>query len=150
MIGSEGTLGFLSRIDYRTRARSEHKASAFVVFADLDAACRAVSALKSAPVDAVELLDRASLESVKHKKGMPVDVDTLGPDATALLIEARGADAERSTRASPASIVAASERPSTLNGVHFTRDPIGFNTLLGHPQGHVPGGRRQSARRAPR
>ena len=104
MIGSEGTLGFLSRIDYRTLDDPHHKASAFVVFADLDAACRAVTALKTAPVDAVELLDRASLESVKTKKGMPVDVDTLGPAATALLIETRGEPTRpRSKNASPRS-----------------------------------------------
>ena len=121
MIGSEGTLGFLSRIDYRTLDDPHHKASAFVVFADLDAACRAVTALKSAPVDAVELLDRASLESVKTKKGMPVDVDTLGPAATALLIETRGADGPALEKRI-AGVEAALAKSVTLNGVHFTRD----------------------------
>ncbi len=97
------------------------KASAFVVFADIASACRAVSALKSAPVDAVELLDRASLESVKHKPGMPVDVDALGPDATALLIETRGADAA-ALDARIAGVAAALEGAAILNGLHFTRD----------------------------
>jgi D-lactate dehydrogenase len=121
MIGSEGTLGFLSRIDYRTVADYRDKASAFVVFADLAGACRAVSALKAAPVDAVELLDRASLESVKHKPGMPVDVDALGPDAAALLIETHGADAE-ALDARIAAIEATLDASAILNGLRFTRD----------------------------
>ena len=43
MIGSEGTLGFLSRVDYRTVADTPDKARALVVFADIAAACRAVA-----------------------------------------------------------------------------------------------------------
>ena len=123
MIGSEGTLGFLSRVDYRTVPEYADKASAFVVFADLEKACRAVTALKTTPVEAVELLDRASLESVKTKKGMPVDVDALGPDASALLIEARAPDAaDLAVRI--AAIVAAIDADSTLNGVAFSHDPV--------------------------
>ena len=121
MIGSEGTLGFFSRVDYGVVPDYADKASAFVVFADLVSACRAVSALKETPVEAVELLDRASLESVKRKKGMPVDVDTLGPGAAALLIEARAPDAA-ALEARIAQISAAIDAASTLNGVAFTRD----------------------------
>jgi len=121
MIGSEGTLGFLSRVDYHTVPDYADKASAFVVFADLEHACRAVTALKNTPVEAVELLDRASLESVKTKKGMPVDVDGLGPDASALLIEARAPDAEELSKRI-AAIVAAIDAGTTLNGVAFSHD----------------------------
>ena len=123
MIGSEGTLGFLSRVDYRTVPEYADKASAFVVFADLEKACRAVTALKTTPVEAVELLDRASLESVKTKKGMPVDVDTLGPDASALLIEARAPDADDLGKRI-AAILLAIDATTTLNGVAFSHDPV--------------------------
>ncbi|MCW2317153.1 D-lactate dehydrogenase [Rhodoblastus acidophilus] len=122
MIGSEGTLGFLSRVDYRTVPDYADKASAFVVFEDLEKACRAVTALKATPVEAVELLDRAALESVKTKKGMPVNVDALGPDAAALLIEARAPDAH-DLRARIGAIVAAIDAADTLNGVAFSHDP---------------------------
>ncbi len=121
MIGSEGTLGFLSRVDYRTVPDYADKASAFVVFADLEKACRAVTALKNTPVEAVELLDRAALESVKTKKGMPVDVDSLGPAASALLIEARAPDAA-DLAARIRDVAAAIDAGSTLNGVAFSRD----------------------------
>jgi D-lactate dehydrogenase len=123
MIGSEGTLGFLSRIDYQTVPDYRDKASAFIVFADLGAACRAVSALKSTSVEAVELLDRASLESVKHKKGMPIDVDSLGSGASALLVEARGPD-QATLHARIAQAQGAIDAATTLNGVIFSHDPV--------------------------
>ncbi|MCI4679871.1 FAD-binding oxidoreductase [Rhodoblastus acidophilus] len=143
MIGSEGTLGFLSRVDYRAVPEYRDKASALVVFADLATACRAVSALKSAPVEAVELLDRASLESVKHKKGMPVEVDALGPDAAALLIESRAANAD-DLRAQLASIAETIDPATTLNGVNFTSDPVESGRLWDIRKGTFPavGGKR--------
>ena len=57
MIGSEGTLGFIASITYATVEDHADKASAFIVFPSLVAACAAVTALKATPVDAVELLD---------------------------------------------------------------------------------------------
>ncbi|MBK9441979.1 MAG: FAD-binding oxidoreductase [Comamonadaceae bacterium] len=89
MIGSEGTLGFLSSITLQTVAEDPFKASALVFFPSIALACQAVTCLKSAPVSAVELLDRAALRSVQDKPGLPSTMRTLGDDAAALLIEAR-------------------------------------------------------------
>lgn len=94
MIGSEGTLGFLSRITYRTVVEDPYKASALVFFPGIGAACQAVIRLKSEPVSAVELLDRAALRSVENKPGLPAAISTLGPQAAALLIEVRADAAE--------------------------------------------------------
>ena len=58
MIGSEGTLGFLSRVTLRTVVEDPCKASALVFFPDIETACQAVIRLKPHPVSAVELLDR--------------------------------------------------------------------------------------------
>ncbi|MDH4061199.1 MAG: FAD-binding oxidoreductase [Aquincola sp.] len=93
MIGSEGTLGFISEITYHTVPDHEHKASALVLFDDLGTACRAVTLLKSQPVDAVELADRAALRSVQGKPGLPASLAEVGPDGAALLVETRAADA---------------------------------------------------------
>jgi D-lactate dehydrogenase len=71
MIGSEGTLGFISEISYHTVPEHPHKASALLLFGHAEAACQAVTQLKPAPVVAVELLDRASLRAVQDKPGMP-------------------------------------------------------------------------------
>ena len=93
MIGSEGTLGFISEITYRTVPDHPHKASALILFNDLATACRAVTVLKSEPVDAVELADRAGLRSVDGKPGLPASLAAVGPDGAALLVETRAADA---------------------------------------------------------
>ncbi len=92
MIGSEGTLGFISEITYRTVPEPPHKASALMIFPDIETACRGVDVLKKCPVDAVELMDRASLRSVEDQKGMPEYLKGLDENAAALLVETKAAD----------------------------------------------------------
>jgi D-lactate dehydrogenase len=94
MIGSEGTLGFISRITYRTVVEDPCKASALVFFPNIKAACQAVIRLKPEPVSAVELLDRPALRSVEDKPGLPPVIRTLGNESAALLIETRAASAD--------------------------------------------------------
>jgi D-lactate dehydrogenase len=89
MIGSEGTLGFIARITYRTVVEDPCKASALVFFPSIESACQAVIRLKATPVSAVELLDRPALRSVENKPGLPPVMRTLGDEAAALLIEVR-------------------------------------------------------------
>ncbi|WP_220128149.1 FAD-binding and (Fe-S)-binding domain-containing protein [Billgrantia kenyensis] len=92
MIGSEGTLGFISTITYDTVIDEPHKAAALVFLPDMATTCRATIALKPAPVSAVELMDRAALRSVEGKPGMPAALETLPEGAAALLIDVRGND----------------------------------------------------------
>ncbi|MGI9570218.1 MAG: FAD-binding oxidoreductase, partial [Desulfobulbia bacterium] len=61
MIGSEGTLGFMSEIIYDTVVEHPHKASALIIFPGIKEACMATTVLRSQPVAAVELMDRAAL-----------------------------------------------------------------------------------------
>ena len=99
MIGSEGTLGFISEITYRTVPDDRHKACALLFFDTLVGACEAVTRLKRERVAAAELIDRAGLASVTGKPGMPDFLASLGADATALLVEVQGAEeAEVSAR----------------------------------------------------
>lgn len=101
MIGSEGTLGFVSRATYNTVPEWPHKASAFIVFPDVRSACKGASILRTETgVDAVELFDRPSLTECINS---PYKADLLklvpslseaGPHASALLIECRGRDPE--------------------------------------------------------
>jgi D-lactate dehydrogenase len=93
MIGSEGTLGFMSRITYRTVVEDPCKASTLVFFPTIETACQAVIRLKQEPVSAVEMLDRPALRSVEDKPGLPPIIRTLGNDAAALLIEVRAESA---------------------------------------------------------
>lgn len=91
LVGSEGTLGFISAVTYNTVVDHPNKASALIVFPDVETCCNAVTVLKSQPVSAVELLDRRSLRSVQDKPGMPDFVRHLSINACALLIESRAA-----------------------------------------------------------
>ncbi len=94
MVGSEGTLGFVSEVTFRTVPDHEHKASALVFFNNLDTCCLTVTALKKAGnASAVELLDARSMRCVAaNKPGLPEFIYTnFGDDAACLLIETRAA-----------------------------------------------------------
>jgi len=122
MIGSEGTLGFISRITYRTVAEDPCKASALVFFPDIESACQAVMRLKSEQVSAVELLDRASMRSVENKPGMPTRMATLHDKAAALLIEVRAETVQLLAQRIDASLAAMSG-VSTIEAAEFSTDP---------------------------
>jgi D-lactate dehydrogenase len=92
MVGSEGTLGFVSEVVYRTVIEHPCKASALMIFPGIEGACRTAAVLKATPVAAVELMDRAALRSVENKAGMPAILKTLPPAAAALLVETRAED----------------------------------------------------------
>ena len=61
MVGSEGTLAFLSEVTMKTLPLPPFRASAMIYFSDIKEAARAVVALRSMPVSAAELLDKRSL-----------------------------------------------------------------------------------------
>jgi D-lactate dehydrogenase len=87
MIGSEGTLGFISRISFKTVTEHPFRASSLMLFPDIEKASMAVALLKPTPVLAVELIDRAGLRSVEDEAGMPGYLKTLGDKVSALLVE---------------------------------------------------------------
>lgn len=121
MIGSEGTLGFIASVTYRTVPDHPHKATALVLFDDLRSACEAVTRLKATPVSAVELMDRASLASVQDQPGVPAAVASLGAGAAALLVEVRGADEPELARHLGAARAALAGIP-TAAPIDFTSD----------------------------
>ena len=89
MIGSEGTLGFISEIVYDTVVEHPYKASALMIFPRMEYACTAAAVVKQQPVTAAEVMDRASLRSVENQKGMPSFLKELSGTTTALLVETR-------------------------------------------------------------
>ena len=128
MVGSEGTLGFISAVTYDTVPDHPHKASALLVFPDVESCCRAVTILKLQPVSAVELLDRRSLRSVQNKPGMPEWVKSLSDGACALLIESRAAS--QSLLHEQLALIMASVSDFPLEKrVDFSDDPAVYNLL---------------------
>lgn len=91
MIGSEGTLGFIAEVTYRTVEEHAFKASSLMLFSSIPEACRAAIALQRTPVSSSELMDRASLRSVEGQPGIPEHIAALGSDVCSLLVETRAA-----------------------------------------------------------
>ena len=137
MIGSEGTLGFISEITYRTVDEHPNKASALIFFPTVEIACRAVSALKQTPVSAVELMDRAGLHSVENKPGMPPFIKALGEEVTALLVETRAA-AKSELEQQVAEINATLQAFETCEPYHFTTDPNEYSQYWAIRKGLFP------------
>ncbi len=114
MVGSEGTLAFMSEVSFDTEEEKPFAASAMLYFSSIREACEAVVALrKNGAVQACELLDRKSLSSVN---------DTTGENLTALLLQT-----EASTQEQLDTQIA--EAMGTLSGfslfvpAHFSQDP---------------------------
>lgn len=64
LVGSEGTLAFISEVTMKTLPMAPLHADAMVYFKDMAEAARAVIAMKAANVTAAEMLDKRSLASV--------------------------------------------------------------------------------------
>ena len=137
MVGSEGTLGFISSVTYNTVPEYPHKASALIVFPDVDTCCRAVPVLKQQPVAAVELLDRRSLRSVQDQPGLPGWVAALSDGACALLIESRAAS-QSLLHEQLAQIRAALAPFPVEQQVDFTEDPAVSGQLWAIRKGTFP------------
>ncbi|MFV0454768.1 MAG: FAD-binding and (Fe-S)-binding domain-containing protein [Pseudomonas sp.] len=128
MVGSEGTLGFISAVTYDTVPDHPHKASALIVFPDVETCCLAVPVLKQQPVSAVELLDRRSMRSVENMQGLPEWVKALSANACALLIESRAAT--QSLLHEQINLIMASIAHFPVEKqVDFSADPVVYNQL---------------------
>lgn len=142
MIGSEGTLGFISEITFNTVVEHPHKVSALVLFEDLERCCRAVSALSAARgacgVSAVELIDSRSIRAVQGKPGLPDFLyQPVGPGSTCLLIELRAGDEARLGEDSAAiERLLADYQPQVSSG--FSRDARECETYWALRKGLFP------------
>jgi D-lactate dehydrogenase len=137
LIGSEGTLGFIAEITYRTLPDHPAKASALLLFPTIAEACRAVALLKQSPVAAVELMDRAALRAVEGKPGMPDSIKGLGDSAAALLVETRSTD-EPGLNANVAAIAVVLAGLVTLSPIAFTADAAEYGKLWKIRKGPFP------------
>ncbi|WP_036231168.1 FAD-binding and (Fe-S)-binding domain-containing protein [Marinobacterium jannaschii] len=125
MIGSEGTLGFISQITYNTVDEHPNKASALIFFNTVRTTCEAVALLKPTPVSAVEMIDRAGLRSIENKEGMPDFIKGLPEDAAALLVETRSAD-PAALEQQISEIKTSIAHLETSQPVYFTTDPAEY------------------------
>lgn len=113
LVGSEGTLAFLSQVTMRTVPDLPFKASAMLYFHSLEDASRAVVAMKDGPVYSAEMLDKKSLEAAK---------DEIGKGLTAVLTETVAASKEE-LEANILAICAILKDFPTVMPIQFTDKP---------------------------
>lgn len=87
LVGSEGTLGFIAEVVFRTLPDKPHKYTGLLFFSTVADACASIEPLQASGAAALELLDRASLRAVQGQGGVPAFLDALPATAAALLVE---------------------------------------------------------------
>ncbi len=127
MIGSEGTLGFISQVTFETVHDAPLKATAMVYFRNLRDVCDAIIPLRGCSVSAAELMDRNALRAVENRNGMPAELPSLPDTAAALLIDTSADDMETLQRQT-AEIEEKLAHIQTLHPIRFTADKQLYDT----------------------
>ncbi|MDR2816679.1 MAG: FAD-binding oxidoreductase [Proteiniphilum sp.] len=126
MIGSEGTLGFVSQATFETVHDAPLKATAMIYFSNLRDVSNTIIPLRSCQVSAAELMDRNALRAVQEQEGMPEELKSLPEGAAALLIDS-AADDEETLQAQTAEIEEKLAHIKTLAPIRFTTDKRLYN-----------------------
>ena len=145
MVGSEGTLAFLSQVTMRTEYDYPCKASAMVYFTDIREACRAVVAMKGLhnaqdewTVKGAELLDYKSLSSVDDPVYLKYKQEVSDPSGlTAVLTETKARTPEE-LKTNIDTIEQALSAFHTYIPVHFTDDPAEYGKYWAIRSGIFP------------
>ena len=145
MVGSEGTLAFLSQVTMRTEYDYPYKASAMVYFTDIREACRAVVAMKKLTdskeewiVKGAELLDYKSLSSVDDPIYIKYKGEVTDPSGlTAVLTETKARTPEE-LKARIATIEQTLSAFRTYIPVHFTDNPAEYGKYWAIRSGIFP------------
>ena len=120
IVGSEGTLAFLSDVTLQTVPDPRYRATALVYFHELVDAGRAVDPLAEAGAAALEIIDGAALRSMSDDLTHPIEI---GPHSAALLIEFQEATDEALS-----ACVSRGERAlarfETASDTSFSREPV--------------------------
>lgn len=135
MVGSEGTLAFLSEVTMNTEFDYPFKASAMLYFKEIKEACKAVVAMKKLVnakgewiVKSAELLDKKSLASVN---------DPTGENLTAILTETKASTKEE-LQQYIAQIEDCLKQFTTFTPVRFTDDPKEYGKFWAMRSGVFP------------
>jgi len=139
MIGSEGTLGFISSVTYNTVQEPKVKASSIILFEDIFEACKFVAELKQSKglVNAAELMDRASLKSIENKEGVDPLYKTLHNDVASILVEC-GEQSKEELEEKIAKVKSIANNYKLVEPAKFTDDPKEYAKLWAIRKGTFP------------
>jgi len=121
MVGSEGTLGFVTSVTYNSVDDHPHKATALVPFASNHIAAKGVQALAKVGVSAAEFMERKALAKVEHLPAMAAFKHLLSKNSPAVLIEIM-ADSDQKLDHEINAAIKAMQKISTLSAPDFTKD----------------------------
>jgi len=122
IVGSEGTLAFVSEVTYNTVPDHPHKATGLVPFETNHKAAQAIEALHHVGVSAAEFMERKALATVEDKPAIQPILPVLGDNTPAVLIEIMADSAEALER-EVAAAVKAMQPHGLLAQPEFTYDP---------------------------
>ncbi len=137
MVGSEGTLGFISEISIKALDDPPLRATSLILFPDIASACNAIPILQTCHVATAELMDRAALKSVENDPAMPDYLKTLDDRVTALLVETRAHD-ETTIQKQVDEIKEKLSETTLVKPLGFTRDPKEIDGLWNVRKGLFP------------
>ena len=122
IVGSEGTLAFLSEVVFDTVPFGRHTATAFVVFPGIDEAVACVQPLVQAGASATELMMVLAMKAAQAFAPIPPEWNDAPNDAAAILVEFRSDDpGELAAREAEAMQIF--DGAPVVQPAQFTRDP---------------------------
>ena len=122
-IGAEGTLGFISRVEYECVQDYAHKACALLFYENLSLASEAVKILARNDniVSAAEIMDYACLMSASSLDGMPSEISKVKSGNCAILVQLEE-DCLEALEKNITTITSALSPIESLFGVKFSFD----------------------------
>ena len=120
-IGAEGTLGFVSRVEYHTVEDKAHKACALLFYENLSFASKAIEVLAQNQdiVSAAEIMDYSCLKATQGMKGIPSEIESVKEGNCALLIQLESNQKEELEQ-NIATITSLIHSIPTLFPIHFS------------------------------
>lgn len=122
-IGAEGTLGFVSLVEYECVEDYAYKACALLFYKDLALGAKAVEILAAneSLVSAAEIMDYACLDSAKGLENAPRELGQIESGACAILVQLESGT-KKELDSKIAHISKELESVPSLFGVHFSSD----------------------------
>ncbi len=122
-IGAEGTLGFVSRVEYECVRDFTYKACALLFYENLALTAQAIKILakNDSIVSAAEMLDYSSLVSVQNIQGMPAEIKQITEGNCAILVQLEE-DSKEALNRNIATITTELESIPTCFGMRFSFD----------------------------
>ncbi|SMO41784.1 D-lactate dehydrogenase [Saccharicrinis carchari] len=127
MVGSEGTLGFISELSFNTIKDNSEKTCVLLFLPDIKEAAKTIIPLRQCKVSAAELMDRNALRAVEEVEGLPALLKDLPQGATALLVET-SAESKAQLLLQKQEIIEKLVDIHTLFPISFTDNARDYNT----------------------